>query len=366
MSTHARVRLTLTTVACCALLSACGEHSVPDPRVDRPPLVSVATVNASPQLRERRFSGVIVARVESAMGFRVSGKIAQRLVDIGQHVKRGDALMRLDVSDFGLDVKNQQAAVAVAQAARVKADADFSRLQGLVAMGAVSARAFDEARQGKDAARASWNAATARLDLSRNAYGYAVLRADTDGVVVDRLADAGQVVSAGQPVIVLAQDGPREARIELPETLRPALGSQVSARLFGQDDHSFTARLRELSGAADPLTRTFRARYVLEGASQGIPLGSTVVVALQRPGAAAEREIPLSALYDQGHGPGVWLVGHDSKVHYAQVHVARVGEETAIVAAGLNDGDSIVALGVHQLHEGQDVRVAKEQSHERL
>ncbi|NWA24947.1 efflux RND transporter periplasmic adaptor subunit [Pseudomonas gingeri] len=366
MFTHARLRLTLTPIAFCALLSACGEHTAPDPRIDRPPLVSTATVKANPQLRERRFTGVIAARVESSMGFRVSGKISQRMVDVGQQVKRGDPLMKLDITDFGLDVKDQEAAVAAAQAAVVKADADFGRLQGLVSIGAVSAKAFDEAQQSKNAAHAGLEAAKAKLDLSHNAYGYAILRADVDGVVVDRFADTGQVVSAGQPVVVVAQDGPREARIALPETVRPALGSQVTARLYGNESQKFAARLRELSGSADPVTRTFAARYVLDGNSRAIPLGSTVVISLEKPGISDERELPLGAIYDRGQGPGVWVVGDDKKVHYKAVNVIRVNEETAVVGSGLTDGQTLVALGAHQLHEGEEVRVAEGQGHEKL
>ncbi|EIK94823.1 RND family Efflux transporter MFP Subunit [Pseudomonas sp. M47T1] len=359
MFTHARSRLTLTPLAFCALLSACGEHATPDPRIDRPPLVSTAAVKAAPLLRERRFTGVIAARVESSIGFRVSGKISQRMVDVGQRVKRGDPLMKLDITDFGLDVKNQEAGVAAAQAATVKADADFARLQGLVSMGAVSAKAFDEAQQVKNSAHAGLEAAKAKLDLSHNAYGYAILRADMDGVVVDRFADTGQVVSAGQPVVVVAQEGAREARIDLPETVRPAVGSQATARLYGNDRQTFGARLRELSGSADPVTRTFRARYVLEGSSGDIPLGSTVVISLEKPGLSDERELPLGAIYDQGQGPGVWVVGDDKKLHYTPVKLIRVTEETAVVGPGLTDGQRVVALGVHQLHEGQAVRIAE-------
>ena len=366
MFTHARSRLALTPLALCVLLSACGEHTAPDPRVDRPPLVSTAPVHANQALQARRFTGIIAARVESPIGFRVPGKIAQRLVDVGQHVKRGDPLMKLDITDFGLDVRDQQAAVAAAQAAVVKADADFGRLQGLVSLGAVSAKAFDEAQQLKHSAQASLAAAKAKLDLSHNAYGYAILRADADGVVVDRFADTGQVVSAGQPVVVVAQDGPREARIDLPETVRPALGSQVTARLYGHEDQPYNARLRELAGSADPVTRTFRARYVLDGPSRDIPLGSTVVISLEAPGSADQREVPLSALYDQGQGPGVWVVGKDNTIHYTRVTVLRLTEETAIVGPGLTDGQRVVALGVHQLHENQAVRVAEGPSHEPL
>ncbi|MCJ1887466.1 efflux RND transporter periplasmic adaptor subunit [Pseudomonas sp. LA21] len=355
MSIHARLRL--TPVAVCVLLSACGDHSVPDPRVDQPPLVSTALVQADAALRERRFTGVIAARVESSLGFRVSGKIAKRFVDVGQSVKRGDPLMQLDTSDFSLDVQNQQANVDSAHASMVKADADLARVQGLVELGAVSARTFDQTQETQRSARANWEAAKAKLELSRNAYGYAILRADADGVVVERFADNGQVVAAGQPVVVLAQDGPREARIDLPETLRPALGSRVTARLYGNPEQAFGAQLRELSGSADPVTRTFRARYVLDGNSRTIPLGSTVVIGIDKPNASSEREIPLGALYDRGQGPGVWVVSPENKVQYRAVKLARIDEEVAIVNAGLESGERVVALGAHQLHDDQQVRV---------
>ncbi|MFK0089218.1 efflux RND transporter periplasmic adaptor subunit [Pseudomonas sp. NPDC090755] len=366
MTIPVRVRLVFASVAVSVLLSACGDHRTPDPRVDRPPAVSTAIVRADAALRERQFTGVIAARVESAIGFRVGGKIVQRLVDVGQHVKRGDPLLLLDITDFGLDVQNQQALADAAHAALVKAQADFARLQGLVALGAVSAKTFDQAQEAQKGARSNWNAAKSKLELAKNAYGYAVLRADVDGIVVERFADSGQVVAAGQPVVVLAKDGPREARVELPETLRPVLGSRVTARLHGDQGQAFTAQLRELSGSADPVTRTFRARYVLEGASGGIALGATVVVGLGMPNASNDREVPLGALYDRGEGPGVWVVASDSTVHYRVIKLARVTDESAVVSEGLAPGERVIALGGHQLHEGQQVRVMEEASDESI
>ncbi|MHC6225013.1 efflux RND transporter periplasmic adaptor subunit [Pseudomonas sp. X10] len=356
MSTYDRLCFTLTTVALCVSLSACGDHSAADPRVDRPPLVSTAVVNTDPAHWERRFTGVVAARVESSIGFRVAGKISERFVDVGQHVKRGQPLMRLDLSDFDLDVQNQQAAVDAAHAVLLKANADLERMQGLVDIGAISAKTFDEAQEARRSAQARWEAEKAKLGLAKNAYRYADLRADADGIVVERFADSGQVVAAGQPVVVLAQDGAREALVDLPETLRPAIGSQATARLYAKQDQVFTVRLRELSGSADRVTRTYRARYVLEGAPGNIPLGSTVVISIAANGAATERKVPLAGVYDRGQGPGVWIVSSDNKVHYRSVKIARIDDEDAVVSGGVSPGERLVALGAHQLHEGQEVR----------
>ncbi|MGE7992738.1 efflux RND transporter periplasmic adaptor subunit [Pseudomonas sp. NPDC089554] len=361
MSTYAHLRVILAPVAAGLLLGGCGDAALPDPRVDHPPLVSTAWVSAEPSGQQRRFTGVIAAKVESPVGFRVGGKVAQRLVDVGQRVKRGQSLMRLDLSDFDLDVRNRQAQVDQALAAKVRAEADFTRMQGLVELGAISAKDFDQFQAARNAARAAWDAATSQLALARNSLGYADLRADSDGIVVERLADTGQVVAAGQPVVVLAQDGAREALLDLPENLRPALGSLAKARLFGQPGAEFGARLRELSGAADPRSRTYRARYVLEGDTRSLPLGATVVIDIPVAGTSEAREVPLAGLHDRGNGPGVWVVSADNTVHYRPVKLLRIEDEHALVGDGVAVGERLVALGVHQLHEGQQVRVQEGQ-----
>lgn len=195
--------------------------------------------------------------------------------------------------------------------------------------------------------------------MSKNTAGYAVLTADADGVVVETLAEPGQVVAAGQPVVRLAHAGPREATISLPETVRPALGSEARAYGFA-GDKSGQARLRQLSNAADPRTRTFEARYVLSGAAAQAPLGSTMVVALPAlPGATTKGvEAPIGALYDAGKGPGVWILKPGaSTVEWRPVRVAAVGAETVTITEGLRSGEQFVALGAHLLHQGQRVRV---------
>lgn len=343
----------MPVVAAAALLFACG-HPADDPRT-LPPLVGVVQV-VGDTAGGQSFTGVVRARIESDLGFRVAGKIAQRLVDPGQAVRRGQSLMRLDPVDLALAADAQSAAVAAAEARSIQADADLNRLRGLVDRGAVSAQTFDEAKAGADSARAQLDVARAQARVAANARGYAVLVADADGVVEDTLAEPGQVVVAGQPVVRLAQAGPREAEANLPETVRPALGSAATASVYGGTGATITAHLRQLSQSADPATRTYAARYVLGGAGANVPLGATVTITLPASGAADGTVVPLGAVYDPGPGPGVWRVDRDH-VAFQPVTVVSLQAETAKVR-GLPAGETIVGLGADRLREGQSIRTA--------
>ncbi|CAI2049462.1 Multidrug resistance protein mexA precursor [Serratia ficaria] len=354
------LRLKPVTFAVCLLplaLMGCGEPSGTDDPRTQPPLVRAATV-ASAVDASRAFTGVVVARVQSDLGFRVPGKILERLVDTGQTVKRGQPLMRLDPVDLRLQAQAQQQAVAAARArARQSAD-DEARYRGLVATGAVSASAYDQIKAAADTAKAELSAAQAQANVAQNATGYAVLLADADGVVMDTLAEPGQVVSAGQAVVRLARAGQREAIVQLPETLRPAPGSEAQATLYGTGKRSSPAKLRLLSDAADPVTRTFEARYVLEGALAGAPLGSTVTLHIAEDKAAHQvMQVPLAAIYDPGKGPGVWSISaKPAKVSWRSVQVLGLGDDAARITGSVKPGEQVVALGAHLLHDGEAVR----------
>lgn len=343
-------------------LAACSDAtSSNDPRTQAP-LVRVAPVASGAQA-EPSFSGVVAARVQSDLGFRVPGKILERLVDAGQTVKRGQALMRIDPTDLRLATHARDEAVAAATARARQTAEDEARYRDLVAAGAVSASAYDKIKAAADSARAELKAAQAQADVARNETGYSVLLADADGVVVETLAEPGQVVSAGQVVVRVAHAGRREALIALPENLRPAIGSAGRATLYGSG-LSGAAKLRQLSDAANPQTRTFEARYVLEGRLADAPLGSTVSIEIQSSRATPALQIPVSALFDQGKGPGVWLVkaqddqGQGLQASWRAVQVASLSGESAVIAGGLAAGDRIVVLGAHLLHEGEAVRLA--------
>jgi RND family efflux transporter MFP subunit len=339
-------------------VAACTHaDSSDDPRTQSP-LVRVATVQAAAQT-DRSFTGIIAARVQSDLGFRVPGKILQRLVDTGQAVKRGQPLMRIDPADLRLALRAHEEAVAAATArARQTAD-DEARYRGVVSAGAVSRSAYDQVEAAAESARAELNAAKARADVARNEMSYATLLADADGVVVETLAEPGQVVGAGQVVVRVAHAGQREAVIDLPETLRPAIGSTSRATLYGTGLTS-AARLRQLSDAANPHTRTFEARYVLEASLAGAPLGSTISIQIPVGGSAPTLQVPIGAIFDPGKGPGVWRVeGETPRVSWRAVQVAGLGDEAAAVTGELEPGDRIVALGAHLLHEGESVRLAE-------
>jgi RND family efflux transporter MFP subunit len=324
----------------------------------QPPLVRIETVGTSVQ-SERSFTGIVAARVQSDLGFRVPGKVLERLVNAGQTVKRGQALMRIDSTDLKLAMRAHDEAVAAAKArARQTAD-DEARARGLVAEGAVSRSAYDKAKAAAEAAKAELNAAEARTGVARNEMGYAVLFADADGVVVETLAEPGQVVAAGQVVVRVAHAGRREAVIELPETLRPAIGSTGRATLYGSA-LTGPAKLRQLSDAANRLTRTFEARYVLEGALADAPLGSTISVQISNGRSVPALQIPIGAIFDPGKGPGVWVIeGETPRVTWRAVQIAGLSGDAASVVGNLQAGDRVVALGAHLLHEGEHVRLAQ-------
>jgi len=341
------------------VLAACNDAtSSTDPRT-QPPLVRIETVQTSVQ-SERSFTGIVAARVQSDLGFRVPGKVLERLVDAGQSVKRGQALMRIDPTDLRLVVRARDEAVAAAKArARQTAD-DEARYRDLVAGGAVSASAYDKVKAAAESARAELNAAEAQADVARNETGYAVLFADADGVVVETLAEPGQVVDAGQIVVRVAHAGRREAIIELPETLRPAIGSTGRATLYASRVTG-SAKLRQLSDAANRQTRTFEARYVLEDRLADAPLGSTISIQISDGRSVSALQVPIAAIFDPGKGPGVWLVeGEAPRVAWRAVQIARLSDEAASVLGNFKAGDRVVALGAHLLHEGEPVRLGGE------
>jgi RND family efflux transporter MFP subunit len=266
--------------------------------------------------------------------------------------------MRIDRTDYVLATAAQHAAVAAARARAIQTSADEARYRDLVAAGAISAITYDQSKALADAAKAQLAAAQAQVQVSQNEAGYSVLLADADGIVVETLAEPGQVVAAGQTVVRLAHAGAREATINLPETMRPAIGSVAQATVFGSSAES-TAKLRQLSLSADPRTRTFEARYVLDGVAAEAPLGSTVTIHLPDTRSAPALQVPLSAIYDNGSGPGVWMLDkRSSTVSWRPVKVSAIGAETADVTSGLKIGDSFVALGAHQLQQGEKIRAA--------
>ncbi|WP_334446603.1 efflux RND transporter periplasmic adaptor subunit [Bradyrhizobium sp. AZCC 1610] len=329
-----------------------------DPRQE-PPMVRLATaarVNGS----ERGFTGIIGARVQSNLGFRVAGKIVERLVNTGQQVKAGEPLMRIDETDLRLAVTAKRNAVAAARASVVQTDADEQRYAKLVSNGWASRQRYEQAKAALDTAEAQLATAEADARVAENEATYSVLVADADGTVVETLGEPGQVVSAGQTVVRIAKAGPREAVVALPETIRPAIGSAAEARVYGADGRHYAAHLRQLSDSADAQTRTYEARYVLDGEAAAAPLGATVTIRLASQASQPEVQVPLGAVLDDGRKTGVWVLDSaTSTVRFRPVNLVRVSSETAVIS-GLSSDDRVVSLGAHLLQEGARVRTASE------
>src|SRR5438034_5155279 len=339
-------------------ISAREASAARDPRQE-PPMVNLVTA-ARVSGSERGLRGTIGARVESNLGFRVAGKIVERLVNVGEQVKAGQPLMRIDETDLRLGLTAKRNAVAAARATVVQTDADERRYANLVNDGWTSRQRYEQAKAALDTANAQLAAAEAEASVAENQATYSVLVADADGTVIQTLGEPGQVVSAGQAVVRLAQSGPREAVLTLPETIRPAIGSVAEASLYGSDGRRYTAHLRQLSDSADAQTRTYEARYVLDGEAAAAPLGGTVTIRLASQETQPEVQVPVGAVLDDGQKTGVWVLDSaSSTVHFRPVELVRVTSETAVIS-GLSSGDAIVSLGAHLLQDGARVRTASE------
>lgn len=332
-----------------------AEPVAADPRAAAP-LVMVAHTKKS-ATAERSFTGTVASRVQSNLGFRVPGKIIERMVDAGQQVRQGQALMRIDETDLQLALTAKRNTVIAARAVVRQALADERRYAALVKNGlAATPQRYEQAKAALDTATAQLAAAEADATVAENQATYTVLLADADGTVVDTLGEPGQVVTAGQTVVQLAHAGPREAVVSLPETVRPEIGSTASADVYGDGNVKDLATLRQISDAADRQTRTYEARYVLDGNAASAPLGSTVTIRIANKNEQEEVSLPVGAILDDGNRTGVWIVNAaNSTVTFKPVAVKRIGEETAYVT-GLGIDEQVVALGAHLLVSGTIVR----------
>jgi RND family efflux transporter MFP subunit len=338
-------------------LSGCNSNDIKDPRLEKK-LVDIMTV-AKATMPEQSFTGIVRARVQSNLGFRISGKIVKRFVHEGEKVTAGQPLMQIDDNDIALLVSAQKDAVAAANARFELAAFNEKRYKTLLLRHTTSKQTYKRFQTAADTAYAELLAAKAQLQIVKNKKGYSLLVADANGTVLRTLGEVGQVVSAGQAVIILAHNGAREVSVDLPETLRPKVGSSAQAVLFGSNVRN-ALHLRWLSDAANPLTRTFEARYVFKNNMTQIPLGSTVTVYLPLEKGVSTVKVPLGAVTDEGDGSGIWVYNaQTSSISFHHVKIISLTTEDAILRSGVGvaPGDKIVAVGAHFLHEGQKVRV---------
>jgi membrane fusion protein, multidrug efflux system len=336
-------RILLATIP--LLLVACGEKAPgADVAANVPKLVTILKVSRGDTPGERRYSGEVRARHESVLGFRVGGKMTERMVDPGSRVAAGQAMARLDPTDARLSANQAEANAALAAA-------DLKRAQELREKNFISQAALD-------ARESSARATEAQAQLTRNQAAYTTLTADASGVIASVLAEPGQVLTAGQGVVRLARDGEREVAIALPESElgRIKAGAQAKVQLWA-DGKPYQGRVREIAPAADPATRTFAARVSILGADATLPIGLSATVSFSISDTAGYI-VPLAAIYQQHGKQAVWVVGKDNIVELREVAVSGYADEGALVGSGLNEGEIIVAAGAFKLSAGEKVRIA--------
>ena len=335
-----------------------GNAPKPEVAVAGPRPVQVEAVRMAPAVSPRVLSGTVRPRVETDLGFRVAGKIESRAVQAGDRVVAGQVLATLDAADLRLQLESAQAERAAATSAAHQAELERNRIADLRTKGWSTEQQFDRVRTAFDEAKARKERAGRQVELATNALGYAALRAEQAGIVTQTMAEPGQVVPAGQPILRLAPDGPREIAVAIPESeVALAREGRAEATLWSQPGKSRPARLRELSPQADPSTRTFAARYEVAELGADTPLGLTATLELRPAAPADAARVPLSALVEAGNGPAVYVVNRQTNaVHRRAVTVVSYGAGEALLASGLAAGEWVVTLGVHLLREGMDVR----------
>ncbi|HEX2136465.1 MAG TPA: efflux RND transporter periplasmic adaptor subunit [Microvirga sp.] len=354
MDIRARFLLAIPLLA----LAACQAESQQAAKPDRPVLVQTIALEArSP---ERTFVATIRPRIESDLGFRVPGKVARRLVSVGDTVKAGQPLAVLDDSDLRLQQEQAEAEERAATAVLAQAEAELKRVSTLRGEGWSTAANLDRQKAATEEARGRLARAERGLALAKNALSYATLSADGDGVVTAALVEAGQVVSAGQAAIRLARLTEKEAVVAVPEAQLAAVQQgKASLTLWSNPDRRYEARLRELSPSADPTTRTYLARFAIPDADADVQLGMTATIVLSDAAQAKVARLPLSALYNQGSGPAVWVVDVDGRLVLRPVSVEAYEARHVLISGGLAEGDKVVTLGVQKLDTGQRVRIVQ-------
>ncbi|WP_231710973.1 efflux RND transporter periplasmic adaptor subunit [Xanthobacter dioxanivorans] len=346
-------------LACCAalLLAGCGEKQeaqAPEPRPVRTVLASSRAASDAVTL-----TGVVEAQNEATYGFRIGGRIIERLVNVGDRVVPGQVMARLDPQDEQNGIRSAQAALSAANANLAQTRNQYERQRQLLARGFTPRAQYEQAEQAFLNARSQVEDAEARLQMAQDRLGFTDLKADSAGVVTQRRAEPGEVVQAGQPVVEVARQDGRDAVFDVPAQLLAGLPAdpEVEVSLSSDPSARATGRVREVAPQADPVTRTFRVRVGLANPPEALRLGTTVtgrVVVDSGP----VIEIPASALTRLNDKPAVWVVDPKAQtVSLRNVEVLRFSPASVSVAEGLKPSEIVVTAGVQALHPGQKVRL---------
>lgn len=326
--------------------------------------VKLLTVSSSALHLGGEYSAEVRARVESRLGFRVGGQLVQRQAEPGQRVAKGQLLAILDAQDLELAAQAAQAQVRAAQSQRDLAAADFKRFEALKAQNFISGAELERREAGLKAADAALSQAKVQFQAQSNQASYARLTASHAGVVTAVEAEVGQVVSAGQPVLRLAHDGPRDAVFAVSESAIMAIrmGQPMQATVLSTGQ-TVQGTVREMAASADPVTRTFMVKLALASGSasaSALPLGASLNVQAPQDASAwgAAIKLPTSALRQEGQGTAVWLLDEASMTVNSQaVKLGPVDGNEVVITSGLAPGQKVVSTGVHVLSPGQQVRI---------
>jgi membrane fusion protein, multidrug efflux system len=347
----------VSAITALALLSGCSRQEVVQEPVRAVKLVTVAGSALNVQ---GEYAAEVRARIESRLGFRVGGKLVQRQAEAGQRVSAGQLLAQIDAQDFQLGAQAAMAQVSAAQTQRDLAAAEYKRYESLKAQNFISGVELERRESTLKAAEATLAQAKAQGQAQTNQAGYTHLNATASGVVTAVEAEVGQVVSAGQPVVRLAHDGPRDAVFAVSEQTIMALKvGQTMRATLSSTGQVIKGKVRELGASADPVTRTYTVKLALD-ASERLPLGATVnVVAADLPGSqSAVIKLPTSALRQDGAATAVWVLDEASMTVKTQpVQVGTVDGNEVVIISGLTPGQKVVSAGVHVLSPGQKVSV---------
>jgi RND family efflux transporter MFP subunit len=339
------------------VLGACNPTTAQQAAPARPVLVT--SVHYEAQVSDRSFVGTIRPRIESDLGFRVAGKVSKRLVEVGALVDAGQPLAMLDEVDLNLQAEQAQAELNAATGVLAQAGAAETRAKELRQKGWSTDAQLDQAKAAADEARARLNRAQRSVELTKNSLSYATLVADAPGVVTATLIEPGQVVTAGQVAIHVARLAEKEVVVAIPETLLTrARSGEAQVSIWSEPHKRYVAKLRELAPSADPATRTYLAKFSVPDAGNEVQLGMTATLILSDPASERVARLPLSALFDQGDGPSLYVA--DSKtgaVTLERVVVKAYEHEDVLISGGVAEGANVVALGVQKLNPAEKVRV---------
>lgn len=356
---YLRTRVVPATLLAAALLAlaACSEEKAETGEIIRP--VKVIEIAQANDTRTLDYSGSVRARVEMNLGFRINGKISERLVDIGERVKSGDLLARIDPADYELSVRSAQASLDAAERQVETTELARNRAVQLFAKNVSPKSQLEQAQLSYDQAVATRDSARSALDQANNQVSYTDLKSGQNGIVTAINADVGQVVGSGTPVVTVAVDGEKEVLVAVPELdiaqFKP--GKAVTASFWSDAALTLQGRVREVAGSADQQSRTFAVRVSLPNDPK-VLLGMTANIEAFADSARQLVSIPLSALTKKDDQPIVWTVDRAAAtVHSRPVKIADFVGDGVRIAEGLKPGDVVVSAGTQFMTEGLKVKL---------